>query len=110
MSEPRYRRPADEPCKASFREGPTVQMRGLKEPGHRCPECHDTDWVVVTRAEGTPTAMPCRVCNPVQYRRWLDKCLRGDGVCGCEVCIAARAGRIGLVDYAPDGTLLTGAL
>ena len=107
-----FRRPKQEPCKASFREGPTVEMRGLREPGHRCPDCRDSGWTIVSNSTTVAaTAMPCRVCNPVQYQRWTNGCLSGSRAhCGCEVCVAGRNGTVGLSDYAPDGTLLTGAL
>lgn len=106
-----YRRSEQEPCKASFRAGPTVQMRGLREPAKRCPDCRDSGWVIVTNLPTTPDAMPCRVCNPVQYQRWMSGCLSGRVAhCGCQVCVAGRNGTIGLSDYGPDGTLLAGAL
>jgi hypothetical protein len=107
-----FRRPKLDECKASFREGPTVEMRGLREPGHRCPDCRDSGWAIVSASTtASATAMPCRVCNPVQYQRWTNGCLSGARAhCGCEVCVAGRNGTVGLSDYAPDGTLLTGAL
>ncbi len=107
-----FRRPKLEECKASFRAGPTVEMKGLRDPGHRCPDCKDSGWVVVSRStSAAATAMPCRVCNQVQYQRWTNGCLSGARAhCGCEVCVAGRNGTVGLSDYAPDGTLLTGAL
>lgn len=108
MKQPRYA----EPCKASFRDGPTVQMRGLSEPAARCPDCFDSGWSIVSRSTAvTAIAMPCRVCNPVQYQRWVAGCLSGSRAhCGCEVCVAGRTGRLGMSDYAADGTLLAGTL
>lgn len=113
MKEPKFRRKPLEPCKASYKVGPTVEMRGLPEPPHRCPEClGDSGWVIVSRVReqtsgGTPDTMPCRVCNPVQHRRWAD----GHFTPGhsCEECNDIRAGLLTALDYAPDGTPLVGS-
>jgi hypothetical protein len=112
MRQPKFRRPEQAPCTADHKVGPTVEMKGVREPGHRCPDCHDSGWTIVSHSTtAAATAMPCRVCNPVQYQRWTNGCLSGKQAhCGCEVCVAGRNGTVGLSDYAPDGTLLTGAL
>lgn len=113
MSMPKFIRKPQEPCKASYKVGPTVEMRGLPEPPHRCPEClHDSGWVIVSRVReqtsgAAPDLMPCRVCNPVQHRRWTE----GHFVPGhsCEECVDIRAGVLGRLDYGGDGMPLVGS-
>ena len=46
-----FRRPKLEECKASFRAGPTVEMKGLRDPGHRCPDCKTGDRLAAARAK-----------------------------------------------------------
>lgn len=113
MSMPKFIRKPQEPCKASYKVGPTVEMRGLPETPHRCPEClGDTGWVILSRVRestsgGTPDVSPCRVCNPVQHRRWAE----GHFVPGhsCEECTDIRSGVLTALDYDGEGRPLVGS-
>lgn len=90
----------------------TTQAKGHQpDVVHRCRTCEDTGWVEIERADWRmpKVDMPCRTCNPIMHRRWMNGCLTGP-LCPCSECVGIRSGMVKSFDYLPNGELRPGTV